>query len=62
MVTVDPERKEAFEEIFSGMKIGRVGFVTESPSFCIHSSEGSLIIEEDIHDLKACWKKPFSNL
>ena len=62
VVTVDPERKEAFEEIFSGMKIGRVGFVTESPSFCIHSSEGSLIIEEDIHDLKACWKKPFGNL
>jgi hypothetical protein len=61
-VTVDPEKKEAFEEIFAGIKLGHVGFVTESPTFCVHSSNGSLIIEEDIHELKACWKKPFGEL
>jgi phosphoribosylformylglycinamidine synthase len=62
VVTVDPEKKEAFEEIFAGIKLGHVGFVTESPTFCVHSSNGSLIIEEDIHELKACWKKPFGEL
>ncbi|MEE9612789.1 MAG: AIR synthase-related protein [Desulfatiglandales bacterium] len=62
VVTVDPEKKEAFEELFAGMKIGHIGFVSESPTFRVLDGTDSWIIEEDILELKDAWKKPFGNL
>jgi len=62
VVTVDPEKKEAFEQIFAGMKIGRVGRTTESSLFCIGDAKGRRIIEEDVLELKDCWKRPFGGL
>jgi len=62
LVTVDPDRKDAFEKMFSGMAIGQVGFVTESPLFRIQGKRGSWIIEEEISELKDSWKGPFGGL
>jgi phosphoribosylformylglycinamidine synthase len=62
VVTVDPEKEAAFKEIFEGMKAARVGLVTESPLFCITGTHGDRLLEEDIHELKAAWKKPFGDL
>jgi len=62
VVTVDPAKQKAFEETFAGMKVKRVGVVTESPVFRVRDVEGSLIIEEEIRALKDSWKRPLGGL
>jgi phosphoribosylformylglycinamidine synthase len=62
VITVAPEKRESFEKIFSGTKIGEVGVVTESSSFTIKDGGGNVIIEEDQNRLKDCWKRPFGEL
>jgi phosphoribosylformylglycinamidine synthase II len=62
VVTIDPARRDAFERIFAGEAIGRIGTVTGSSLFRIYGKDGSAIIEEDIPLLKDCWKKPFGGL
>jgi phosphoribosylformylglycinamidine synthase len=62
VITVAPEKKDDFEKIFSGMKIGRAGAVTESPRFSVKDDRGKAIIDEDVNDLKEAWKKPFGEL
>ena len=62
VVTVDPGKQKAFEEIFTGMKINQVGFVTESPVFRVLGEEGTLITEEEVLQLKDCWNRPFGGL
>ncbi|MFC1867729.1 phosphoribosylformylglycinamidine synthase subunit PurS [Thermodesulfobacteriota bacterium] len=62
VVTIDPAKQEAFEKLYVGMKIGCAGIVTKSPLFRISGKDGSRIIEEDIFELKECWKRPFGGL
>ena len=62
VLTVEPEKKETFVKIFSGLEIAMVGTVTESPLFRIFSRDGTTLLEEDIIQLKACWNQPFGGL
>jgi phosphoribosylformylglycinamidine synthase len=62
VITVAPEKRQRFEEIFSGMKTGLIGTATESPGFSVKDSNGQTIIKEDIHKLKKSWKNPFGDL
>ncbi len=62
IITVAQEKKESLEKIFSGMKLGRVGVITESPGFVIRDITEEAIIDEDITELKAVWKRPFGEL
>jgi len=62
VVTVDPRKRKDFENLFSEMMIGHVGFVTESPLFRIGHKNDSWIIEEELSQLKDSWKKPFGEL
>jgi len=62
VVTVDPEKRKDFENLFLETMIGHVGFVTESPLFRIGHKNDSWIIEEDILKLKDSWEKPFGEL
>jgi phosphoribosylformylglycinamidine synthase II len=62
IMTVAPEKKERFEEIFSGAKIGQVGRIAESPHFSIKDGTGQTIIDEDMMVLKETWKRPFAEL
>ena len=59
VVTVNPEKKEAFEGLFTGMKMGHIGFTTELPLYRVKDRKGLLIIEENVLELKDCWKRPF---
>jgi len=62
VLTVAPHRRERFERIFSGMRIARVGVTSESPLFLIRGVDGKPMLEEEVMDLKACWKVPFGDL
>jgi phosphoribosylformylglycinamidine synthase len=62
VLTVDPGKKNLFEKIFQGMKLGLIGAVTESPLFRVKGRGGTTLIEEDVMQLKACWKRPFGGL
>jgi len=62
IVTVDPAKKDAFEKIFAGMKISRVGVVTDSPHFKIKGKTGATLINERIDQMKDCWKRTFGGL
>ena len=62
VMTVAPEKKGDFEKKFSGMKLARIGLMTESQAFVIRDFAGGALIDEDITALKAAWKKPFGGL
>jgi phosphoribosylformylglycinamidine synthase subunit PurSL len=62
IVTVDPQKKQAFEAHFSGMQMGCIGRTTEPLFFRVRGRGGDLIIEEPVHELKEWWKKPFGHL
>jgi len=62
IITVPPEKKEMFEELFAGIKMAQVGIVSELPRFCVKDGRGEAIIEEDTSTLKNSWKKPFGEL
>ena len=62
VLTVNPEKREAFEKVFSGLNIGLIGTVTEALLFRIFSKDGTLLLEEDVLELKACWNRPFGGL
>ena len=62
IVTLSPEKKERFEEIFTDMDKGLIGSVTEKPRLSVKDSKGRIIIDEDIGKLKESWKKPFGDL
>jgi phosphoribosylformylglycinamidine synthase len=62
IVTVAPDRQTAFEAIFSGMALGRIGITTEPQLFIIRDDKGSDLIREDILHLKNTWKRPFGGL
>jgi phosphoribosylformylglycinamidine synthase len=62
IVTVAPDRHTAFEAIFSGMALGRIGLTTELPLFIIRDDRGSHLAREDVLHLKNTWKRPFGGL
>ncbi len=62
IVTVSPEKKGRFEEIFSGLKTVQTGRINESQQMVVYSDKGVPIIDEEISRLKNCWQKPFGEL
>ncbi|MFH1124887.1 MAG: AIR synthase-related protein [Pseudomonadota bacterium] len=62
LVTVSPEKQRAFEEIFEGMKVAQIGKTTESRSLRVWGKGGTLMMEENILELKEAWKRPFGGL
>ncbi len=62
IVTVDPAKKEKFEEFFNKLNTGLVGKVTGSNIFRISGMSGTEIMNEDVFELKNCWLKTFGGL
>ncbi len=62
ILTVDPAKKELFEKLFSGLKIGLAGTVSESGFLTVKGKSGEEILKEDIKDLKEIWKQTFGGL
>jgi phosphoribosylformylglycinamidine synthase len=62
IVTVDPVKRAAFEELFEGSPCGCIGTVTEIPDFVVQGIESEAIIRVPLADLKMAWKKTFGEL
>ncbi len=62
IVTVDPARREAFENSFKGSGWACVGAVTEQPDLVIRGLAQQTLLAVPVKDLKAAWKKTFGDL
>jgi phosphoribosylformylglycinamidine synthase len=63
IVTVDPARRNAFEDIFSGLACSCIGQVAAGPDIVIKGlEEDSTLISTTVQELKEAWKKPFGDL
>jgi phosphoribosylformylglycinamidine synthase len=62
VVTIDPSKRRAFENLFSGMAIAQIGLVTASPRFILRDAQGISLLEEDVMHLKEHWHRPFGDL
>ncbi|MGD2015874.1 MAG: AIR synthase-related protein, partial [Desulfobacterales bacterium] len=62
IVTVDPVKRAAFEEIFKGSPCSCIGTVTEMPDFVVQGTESEVIIRVPLADLKMAWTKTFGDL
>jgi phosphoribosylformylglycinamidine synthase len=58
VVTISPNKKDAFENAFEGMAYGLLGEITSAPIFSAIGLSGRKIIRADIQDLKEAWKRP----
>ena len=58
VVTISPDKKDAFEEVFGGIVYGLLGEVTSAEVFSVIGLKGKEIIRADIQDLKDAWKRP----
>jgi phosphoribosylformylglycinamidine synthase len=62
IVTIDPLKREAFEELFEGSPCSCIGAVTETSDFVVRGIESDVIIRVSLADLKMAWKKTFGEL
>jgi phosphoribosylformylglycinamidine synthase II len=62
IITVDPARREAFEDIFKGNGWACVGVVTEQPDLVIRGLAQQTVLAVPVKNLKAAWKKTFGKL
>lgn len=56
LVTVAPDRREAFEAHFKGWPVGLLGRVTEEPVFVIRDGSGREIVRESLEALGRAWR------
>jgi phosphoribosylformylglycinamidine synthase len=57
VVTVQPEKKNAFLAVMKGLSLGEIGKVTKDKAFIVTGLKGNRIIRGDIHKLKAAWQR-----
>ena len=57
VVTVRPEKKDAFLSIMKGISLGEIGKVTKGNTFVVTGLNGQKIIQGDIYKLKAAWQR-----
>ncbi len=62
IVTVDPQRRMAFESLFEGLPCGCVGRITAEPIFSLTGIDGRNLASVDVPTLKMAWKRPFGEL
>ena len=62
IVTIDPDKKEVFEENLKGLDFACIGTVTQGNHFVIKGNDGQILVDVSVDDLKAFWKKPFGEL
>jgi len=57
VVTVHPEKKDAFIAMMKGITLGEIGRVIEGKDFIVTGLKGKKIIRGDIYKLKAAWQR-----
>jgi phosphoribosylformylglycinamidine synthase len=62
IVTVAPDKCGAFEQLFQGMPVARIGTVTEFTTFSVHDGNGRALMAQDVMALKKSWKQRFGDL
>ena len=62
LVTVDPAKKDVFEQQFKGQPCACIGKVTAEKEVSIKGNDGKVIFSKPVAELKQAWKKPFGDL
>ena len=62
IVTIDPEKRELFENIFKGIACACIGTVTSGGNLTIRGIDNKTLIKVPVQDLKDAWKQPFGDL
>ncbi len=62
IVTIDPKKRKAFEDIMDGLDSACIGRVMDVGTLQVLGIDGEIIINERIGDLKDAWKEPFGGL
>jgi len=62
IVTVDPEKKGIFDEMFQHLPCACIGTITGETNFIVKGIDNSTLFELPVGDLKNAWKKPFGEL
>ncbi len=61
VVSVAPDRRQAFEDLFAGLPLAAVGTVTAAPEVKLHAGQRRLLALP-LDRLVAAWKAPFGDL
>ena len=62
IVTLDPDNRMPFEDIFKGDRCACIGTVTDDSAMVVRGLEQQTIISVPVAELKTAWKKPFGDL
>jgi phosphoribosylformylglycinamidine synthase len=62
IVSISPENKDSFEELFHGLQAACVGKVENGSSYTLIGMDGRKWLIANIFELKAAWKKTFGDL
>jgi phosphoribosylformylglycinamidine synthase subunit PurSL len=62
IVTVRPEKAEAFEAAMAGTVFGKVGSVSADDKFSIKGLSGAVVVNSDLAELKEAWQNPLREL
>ncbi len=60
VVTIHPEKREAFVDHMDGNTFARVGVVTEEGIFRVRGMDREVIMSEGIDELKRAWQEPLN--
>lgn len=62
LVTVRPENRQIFEELFADQPISLLGTVSNDQELQILGLQGQVLIRADINDLKEAWQAPLREM
>jgi len=62
LLTVDPQKRRAFEERMEGLDYACIGRVSDDGVLTVQGIDGRAIIMEKTGDLKGAWNEPFGDL
>jgi phosphoribosylformylglycinamidine synthase len=62
LVTIRPEHRQRFEELFAGQACACIGSVTSAAELSVTGVAGNLLLRCDIADLKEAWQSPLREM
>jgi phosphoribosylformylglycinamidine synthase II len=60
VVEIEPQKAAAFEQAFDGLPCVQIGKTVDSNSVEVRSSQGTLVVNSKLSELKACWQMPLA--
>jgi phosphoribosylformylglycinamidine synthase len=62
LVTVHPDKQDAFEAAMAGNSFAAIGVVTDKPGVIITGLDGSAVIQVGVAELKEAWQETLREL